>query len=241
MTINLYEYYAQHIDKVGPDQRKILRDQMLSCTPYYFSDPLPREDIMPYREQLNIPSPRTWIQMDLELKDGTRTLIWTLETETREVKIFTTQGNSIAAHLFGYFRERPDRIELSLYRTSDEPVEQQAVESYTTVLNLCLAYINRIGPRVIPHHSLSRQTRRSVQRSLGYPLKATTEIIIRQHEHTRRTGKTGEGGKKCWHEVKGHVRVYHRGTPDQFEVWIKPHDRGDPALGLKSTKYRVET
>lgn len=46
-------------------------------------------------------------------------------------------------------------------------------------------------------------------------------------------GGSGEAvGKRRYHRVLGHFRIYGRGTAAARPVWIEPHFRGDPALGV---------
>lgn len=45
-------------------------------------------------------------------------------------------------------------------------------------------------------------------------------------------GDGAGGGRKKYHHVLGHFRCYHRDTPNEAVIWIAPHYRGDPTLGV---------
>lgn len=45
-------------------------------------------------------------------------------------------------------------------------------------------------------------------------------------------GDGAGGGKKKYHHVLGHFRCYHRDTENESVIWIMPHYRGDPTLGV---------
>jgi hypothetical protein len=43
---------------------------------------------------------------------------------------------------------------------------------------------------------------------------------------------TGGGGKKRYHKVLGHFRIYQRNTPEAYVIWVDDFWRGDPRLGV---------
>jgi hypothetical protein len=49
----------------------------------------------------------------------------------------------------------------------------------------------------------------------------------------------GQGRKHRYHHVLGHFRMYERDTPTPRVVWIEPHYRGDPELGIVGRERRV--
>lgn len=253
MTQNLYNYYASltHLIKTS-EQRKSVQD-MLRFTPYYFSEPVDFGSNVPcVPEQFNLPSPETLIQCDVHFNSERACLLFLLNEPKREVTIYRAIGNSIGAHSIGDIHKEADGyIRLRLWEMSeDQPTRLHGFKPhnklsddldriYSIMVNRLLLYINRLAP-YSPQVSLPRAQRRAAGRSLGYPLKATTEITISQHPPVTIRTRTGQGGHKCLHEVKGHVRIYHRGTPQEFCVWVKPHDRGDAKYGVKKTKYEVK-
>lgn len=70
-----------------------------------------------------------------------------------------------------------------------------------------------------------------------YPLQAWSEVVLKAEtriaDPAERT--TGETYHKCLHFVRSHLRRYRR---DGRVVVIPAHWRGDPALGIKRTRYR---
>jgi hypothetical protein len=62
-----------------------------------------------------------------------------------------------------------------------------------------------------------------------------TRTVVEQLD----TQSPGGGPGKAEHRVRGHVRILHRHTFDEEEVYVRPHYRGDPSLGTITTHYRV--
>lgn len=56
--------------------------------------------------------------------------------------------------------------------------------------------------------------------------------VLRRARSAAVAGEGAGGGKKKYHHVLGHFRCYHRDTPEENVIWIAPHYRGDPALGV---------
>lgn len=102
-----------------------------------------------------------------------------------------------------------------------------------------LALINT--PRVIGRrqHMPHRGLEKAINRSLGvgsFPLRAWTELKL--SVSTRPAGDEEHEahltGKKCLHFCRAHLRIRN----GRLEM-VKSHWRGDPALGIKRTRYRV--
>jgi hypothetical protein len=253
MTQNLYNYYAGLLHLVQSEEQLESVKEMLRFTPYYFSEPVDLRSAVPcIPEQFNLPSPETMIQCDLQFITQKACLVFLLNEPKREVTIYRAIGNSIGAHSIGDIHKDHDGyLRLRLWQMEEDQPERHwgfkpqnkmddsLDEIYSIMVNRLLVYVNRLAPRS-PQVSLPRPQRRAAGRSLGYPLKATTEIRISQHPPVTMRTRTGQGGHKCLHEVKGHVRIYHRGTPQEFCVWIRSHDRGDAKYGVKKTKYKVD-
>jgi hypothetical protein len=87
-----------------------------------------------------------------------------------------------------------------------------------------------------PHRGLERQL---LRQGVGkYPLLAWHEVVIKPQDRPL-TDEEAEGhltGRKCLHFVRGHRRRYRDGR----ETTVTHHWRGDPALGMQRTRYRVE-
>jgi hypothetical protein len=86
-----------------------------------------------------------------------------------------------------------------------------------------------------PHRGLARKL--YATRSGSYPLRGWSEIVLKHQtriadDPERHTGATFH---KCLHFVRSHLRHYRDG-----KVTVIPaHWRGDPALGIKRTRYLV--
>ena len=86
-----------------------------------------------------------------------------------------------------------------------------------------------------PHRGLARRLYAS--RVGSYPLQGWSEVVLKHQtkiadEAERHTGTTYH---KCLHFVRSHKRHYRDG-----KVTVIPaHWRGDPALGIKRTRYRL--
>lgn len=105
-----------------------------------------------------------------------------------------------------------------------------------------LAIINT--PRLIgrrqhmPHRGLERRLRQSGGLIGKYPLHAWHELTL--VAHTSRIDDSGISheahltGRKCLHFCRQHIRIRN----GRLEL-VSAHWRGDPALGIKQTRYRV--
>jgi hypothetical protein len=106
-----------------------------------------------------------------------------------------------------------------------------------------LALIN--APRIIgnrqhmPHERIEREKLKSLGLVGKFPLHAWTEIVLKVAPPDLRTGEPStEGhltGEKCLHFVRTFLRV----RMGQLE-YVDAHWRGNPALGMKRSRYRVE-
>jgi len=56
--------------------------------------------------------------------------------------------------------------------------------------------------------------------------------VISRQSHDGNSSLEGGGGRKRYHRVLGHFRCYHRDTEAEHVIWIEPHYRGDPAMGM---------
>lgn len=109
------------------------------------------------------------------------------------------------------------------------------------VLYALLAMVNT--PRVIgrrqhmPHAGLQRRLAASLRLPGKYPLHAWHELALEVTPPTPDGGTLREArltGGKALHFVRGHLRI-RQGRLER----VSPHWRGDPALGIKQTRYRL--
>ena len=127
--------------------------------------------------------------------------------------------------------------------------ELEVMESNSETVKLCRRFIGSavltidllntpglVGLRQHqPHRALARDLRKiGVGR---YPLQSWSEVVLKAHttiadddEHL-----SGVGFHKCLHFVRSHERRYRTGHVAR----IPAHWRGDPALGIKRTRYRL--
>ncbi|MBZ8133236.1 hypothetical protein [Afifella sp. IM 167] len=89
-----------------------------------------------------------------------------------------------------------------------------------------------------PHAGLQRKIARAMGMVGKYPLHAYTEITLWCDEDDRREAASDEAiearfsGRKCLHFVRSFLR-WRRGELER----VKAHWRGDPALGMKRSRY----
>jgi hypothetical protein len=106
-----------------------------------------------------------------------------------------------------------------------------------------LALIN--APRVIgrkqhmPHERIEREQLKQLGLVGKFPLRAWTEIVLTVAPADNRTGEPSTEahltGEKCLHYCRTHLRV-RLGTLE----YVEGHWRGNPALGMKRNRYRLE-
>jgi hypothetical protein len=86
-----------------------------------------------------------------------------------------------------------------------------------------------------PHRGLARKL--YAARGGSYPLRGWSEIVLKHQTRVAEPTEhhTGATFHKCLHFVRSHLRHYRDG-----KVTVIPaHWRGDPALGIKRTRYRI--
>lgn len=85
-----------------------------------------------------------------------------------------------------------------------------------------------------PHVAFAKQFARL---SVGkHPLRSWSEVTVKTHTtHCNGDYESGSTFRKCLHFVRSHQRHYRTGRVSV----IPAHWRGDPALGIKRTRYRV--
>lgn len=120
--------------------------------------------------------------------------------------------------------------------------ESGATADLTCLIYALLAMVNT--PRIVgrrqhqPHAGLQRAIARSRVAVGSFPLQAWTELKLEVHlprdESKEDARQTILSGSRALHFVRRHIRI-RRG---QLEI-VSPHWRGDPALGIKRTRYAV--
>jgi hypothetical protein len=124
---------------------------------------------------------------------------------------------------------------------SDPAAPPHWIPNMTSDIHVALAMINT--PRIIgrrqhmPHAGLQRKLAAARGMVGKFPLQAWTEIILEVTPPQMDDGEPHEArltGGKALHFCRSHLRV-RRG---QLEL-VKAHWRGDPALGIKRSRYSV--
>jgi hypothetical protein len=121
----------------------------------------------------------------------------------------------------------------------DEPTA--AVDDF--IAYAILALINT--PRVIgqrthwPHARIEREKLKNLKLVGKFPLRAWTEIILKVAQQDDRTGEPSEEhhltGERCLHYCRTYLRV----RLGMIE-YVEGHWRGNPALGMKRSRYHLE-
>jgi hypothetical protein len=134
---------------------------------------------------------------------------------------------------------RVDKLNHKLGRGSRMVEFMGAAHRFIGMCVLTLDLINTpglIGMRQHdPHRGLAR--RLSTIRGGSYPLRGWSEVVLKHQTRIAEPGErlTGATFHKCLHFVRSHLRHYQDG-----KVTVIPaHWRGDPALGIKRTRYLV--
>ncbi len=87
----------------------------------------------------------------------------------------------------------------------------------------------------LPHAGLQRDLARSMGMHGKFPLRAWTELSIDMtpKDHAGEDVEARLSGRKCLHWVKSHLRFFSNG---EWTI-VEEHWRGDPALGIKQSRY----
>jgi hypothetical protein len=108
-----------------------------------------------------------------------------------------------------------------------------------------LATINT--PRIIdrhqhmPHQRAERELLKGICVPAKFPLRAWTDIILKVGVPPDDKSASGDHeahltGEKCLHYCRSHLRVRFG-----YLEYVQGHWRGNPALGIKHSRYRMET
>lgn len=199
-----------------------------------------------------LPSPRTWIEWPilgkttgvvLEMRPGGK--LWFASVNDMDGVVMTIPLGSVDVSPTIFVSRGEVAIDPSDYFAAGFPPTdeyQRVAASTISVALLMLDIINQPALchlRVVaPHRGLERDLRRALGPVGSYPLHAWHEVLIKTQDRPL-TEEEIEGhltGRKCLHFVRAHRRRYQDGK----EVIVQHHWRGDPAIGIKRTRYRVE-
>jgi hypothetical protein len=195
-----------------------------------------------------LPAPMTWIESQGET-DGSRNAFVLILREDGDADWINVKGPlrgepgfSVAWGVRLPLRSKAADLRGAIRANRDIPEEQLVWHrEMAGVLYGLLAMINT--PRIIgrrqhmPHAGLQRKLAAARGMVGKFPLQAWTEIILEVTPPVMDEGEPHEArltGGKALHFCRSHLRV-RRG---QLEL-VKAHWRGDPALGIKRSRYSV--
>lgn len=243
--IPLWCFYEETIFHLGKDKHlpamKFLRQMVNKKTPFII-DQLPDID-MSWRadpSRVFLPFPNCWLECPAMVAGERGRSAIVIADSNHLNYLFVGEGSNKVHDLFGDATLWIEEGEVVVELKTPSIEWQRFAEK---ILKFFLHHINT------PHHGLyhtvrkqSFVTRERAKKLKLYPLAAITEIVLSQAPpEPKRIMVTGTGSPKCQHDVRAHKRVYHKDQPNQFEVLVPSHRRGDPKLGIKKSKYKVET
>lgn len=185
------------------------------------------------------PAPRFWIEY--RSTDGLR---WAWHAEQHNqgdpqgwvtFRLCGMMQSGTAAELGEPFDIRLSDFAAKLPKGNEYP-------NYVGMIYAALVIIN--SPRIVgrkqhmPHRGLERRMANAKAMIGKFPLRAWTEIKIKVSDIGKRAdGSIQEAhytGERCLHFCRAHLRV----RLGRLEI-VKAHERGNPALGIKRTRYRL--
>lgn len=200
----------------------------------------PMSDVLAF-----LPAPKTWIEC--QYPDGLR--IGTLLLDDGDGKNFQVWlAGAESSRLFSWQRGALVPYGTSSQYGTFQPILNPGGEGLvsggdvTHLVPLVYGFLALINtPRIIgrrqhmPHAGLQKRLLRSGVQG-KYPLHAWTEILLEVHPPVI-DGEEHEAhltGKRALHFCRAHLRIKN-GRLER----VRAHWRGDPALGMKQSRYRV--
>lgn len=192
-------------------------------------------------QRVFLPSPLTWIEWRV-LPEGREGFLCEERVRGSDREIVMQNVQFVRGHFYSAdigewglaFGDEGTRI----FAREDQPID----ERYPLVTTCC-AFLSLINtPRIIgrrqhmPHAGLQRQMARAKGMVGKFPLHAWTEIKLEVMSKPAPEGEyaTHLTGGKALHFCRAHLRI----RLGQVEI-VSAHWRGDPALGIKQTRYSV--
>jgi hypothetical protein len=207
--------------------------------------------------QLFLPAERTWLEVRHEgdnvhawAMPGERTAVLIEAIAPGKYRLTLVLGELLASLPIGTFEVTNSplaspwigrAIANKGFNDRATPEQRQAMLNRFIVETLLfLDMINTPGLVGLKSHQPHRGLERSLrQNGVGkYPLRAWSEVLIKPGV-IEAGPEDHEGhltGRKCLHFVRAHRRQFQDGR----QTIVTHHWRGDPALGIKRTRYRIE-
>lgn len=195
-----------------------------------------------------LPSPKTWIEW--RCRGGYR-VGYLLDGRRDDMRPLT----SAAMHIEGQHVVTLSSIERlpllqnqdGIFAVSDDQISKWAIATEYSSVGLALGSIPIINtPRIIgrrqhmPHRGLERALVRARSMVGKFPLHAWTEILLRVSPPKDASGEASNEahltGQRALHFCRAHLRI-RMGKLER----VSAHWRGDAALGIKQSRYRVSS
>lgn len=199
-----------------------------------------------------LPAPRTWVEWRV---DGVRTALFFEQAGLgSDIAVYRVRGWNTKFDAEKWFFANEQNLILPLQGSESLERKRRIDITNTFIRKWCseenssefmaalLAIINT--PRLIgrkqhmPHVGFERSILRSRPLIGKFPLHAWTELKLSVSAMMKQAdGVEHEAhltGEKCLHFCRAHIRV-RNGRLEQ----VRAHWRGDPALGIKRTRYKV--
>lgn len=190
-----------------------------------------------------LPAEKTWIEFDANCGGRglpRRAYLLVLDGENLTIRLAWRDAESGLA-ISGVFLWVPMDGSGS-YRTAKILEFEDDIVSHLVIAISALAIINT--PRIIgrrqhmPHAGLQRKIAAAHGMVGKFPLRGWTEIMLEVTPPQMADGQIHETrltGQKCLHFCRRHLRIRN----GSLEM-VRDHWRGDPALGIKQSRYRLQ-
>lgn len=198
--------------------------------------------MVPLFSETFLPSPRTWLEFEdrgikvglfLEMRDGWIELVRVLCSSGCFVAV---DGGCLRCEMGGVL-STIDESKIPDGYPLDRNGMAATVASTGFLAMLLLDVINTPDLIHLRRRTLSSGMQRALGKATGhYPMLAWSEVTINHAAVSRPCTREGLTGRKCLHFVRAHRRV----LGPEHSTTVAAHWRGDPSIGIKQTRYRVE-
>jgi len=114
-----------------------------------------------------------------------------------------------------------------------------AAKTFEDVRPIVLAFLALINsPKIVKRIPAKLERLNRKRRSAGrytYHPHHTVRLNVDRKSFTVQEGSGGDGAKRALHFVRAHLRLW-RG----IYILVRPHWRGDPAVGIRNTSYEID-
>jgi len=238
-------------DPVWGANAALLRESLDDAHFFEVTAVIPLIDILPklgseaFGELCFLPAPKVWLEA-LYPYGRIGLLIEHVKDDTARVTAFwpeiVAELGTLSTVSDDYFVTGGATYVPQAWMDSLGPLISQLPSILIASCHMFLAIIN--SPKVIarkqhaPHSGLQKQLARAFGGVGKFPLRAWTELELVAFSTIKEPNgaefETRLSGSKCLHFCRKHIRVRN----GKLEL-VSAHWRGDPALGIKRTRYNV--